>query len=109
VAPLLPKVALWIWGHEHDFVLYDSYKGLARSCCLGHGAFPVGIDELAKTPKHPDVPLIKGDDGEPIRLDSTGGLYNHGYAIIDIDGTAGQVAYYQDSDEDAPMFKQSLV
>lgn len=108
VASLLPKVALWIWGHEHNFVLYDSYKDLARSCCLGHGAFPVGIDELPQAPKHPDVPLIKGDDGEPIRLDTTGGLYNHGYAIIDIDGASGQVAYYQDSDEDTPMFQQSL-
>jgi len=108
VSSLLSKIALWIWGHEHDFVLYDSYKGLARSCCLGHGAFPVGIDELPKAPKYPDVPLIKGDDGEPIRLDSTGGIYNHGYAIIDIDGATGQVAYYQDSDEDTPMFRQSL-
>jgi hypothetical protein len=68
----------------------------------------VGIDELAKVPKHPDVPLIKGDDGNPIRLDTTGGLYNHGYAIIDLDGASGTVSYYQDSDEDTPMFQQSL-
>jgi len=53
--------------------------------------------------------LIKGDDGNPIRLDSTAGVYNHGYAIIDLDGASGQVSYYQDSDEDTPMFQQSLV
>jgi hypothetical protein len=109
VSSLLPKVAIWIWGHEHDFVLYDSYKGLARSCCLGHGAFPVGLGELPKDPKHADVPLIKDADGNPYRLGSTGGLYNHGYAIIDIDGASGQVSYYQDSDEDTPMYQQSLV
>jgi len=108
VAPLLPKVAIWIWGHEHDFVLYDSYKNLARSCCLGHAAFPVGIDELPTDPKHPEVPLIKDADGNPYRLGTTGGIYNHGYAIIDLDGASGVVSYYQDSDEDTPMFQQPL-
>ena len=108
VAPILPKVSLWLWGHEHDFTLYDAYKGLARSCCMGHAAFPVGEAEVPKDPKHPEIPLIKGDDGDPIRLGVTGGLYNHGYAIIDIDGPAGQVSYYQDSDEDTPMFQQAL-
>jgi Calcineurin-like phosphoesterase len=108
VVPLLPKVALWIWGHEHDFVLYDAYKNLARSCCLGHAAFPVGVDELPEAPKHPDVPLLKDADGNNIRLGTTGGLYNHGYAIIELDGPAGIVSYYQDSDEDTPMFQQTL-
>ena len=108
IGPLLPKLTHWIWGHEHDFVLYDSYMNLARSCCLGHGAFPVGIDEVVKVPKHPDVPVIKGDDGDPIRPDTTGGLCNHGYAIIDLDGASGKVAYYQDSDEDTPMYEQVM-
>ena len=108
VAPLLSKVALWIWGHEHDFVPYGPYKGLARSCCLGHGAFPVSLDDLAKVPKYPDVPVIKDADGNNMRLGITGGLYNHGYAIIEIDGAAGKVSYYQDSDEDTPMLTQSL-
>ena len=44
--------------------------------------------------------MIKGDDGNPIRLGVTDGLYNHGYAIIDLDGASGKVSYYQDSDED---------
>lgn len=108
VAPLLPKVALWIWGHEHDFVPYDAYKGLARSCCLGHGAFPVGVDETPYNPKYPNVPVTKDADGNNIRLDATAGLYNHGYAIIELDGPAGKVSYYQDSDEVTPMLQQSL-
>jgi hypothetical protein len=108
VAPLLPQVALWIWGHEHDFVVYDAYKNLARSCCLGHGAFPVGVDELPTHPKYGQVPLLKDTDGDDIRLGTTGGLYNHGYAIIELDGASGHVSYYQDSDEDNPMFQQSL-
>ena len=108
VAPLLPKVALWIWGHEHDFVPYDSYKNLKRSCCLGHAAFPVGVDELPKVPKYPDVPLVKDADGNNVRVGSTAGVCNHGYAIIEIDGAAGKVSYYQDSDEDTPILTQPL-
>ena len=108
VAPLLPKVAYWIWGHEHDFVPYDAYKGLKRSCCLGHGAFPVGVDETPFNPKYPDVPVTKDADGNNIRVDSTAGLFNHGYAIIEIDGPAGKVSYYQDSDEDTPMLEVAL-
>jgi len=108
VAPVLPHVSYWVWGHEHDFVVYNSYRGLARSCCLGHGAFPVGIDELAKEPKYPDVPVVKDDDGNFLRVGTTGGLYNHGYAIIELDGSSGQASYYQDSDEDTPMYTHSL-
>jgi hypothetical protein len=33
---------------------------------------------------------------------------NHGYAIIDIDGADATIAYYQDSDEDTPIFKETL-
>ena len=108
VAPSLPKIALWIWGHEHNFVPYGAYRGLARSCCLGHGAFPVGMDETPHEPKYPEVPLIKDADGNNMRLGTTAGLYNHGYAIIELDGSAGKVSYYQDSDEDTPMLQQSL-
>jgi hypothetical protein len=108
VASLLPKVALWLWGHEHNFVLYGPYRNLARSCCLGHGAFPVGIDELKSEPKFADVPLLKDANGNNIRLGITGSLYNHGYAMIKLKADSGTVLYYQDSDEDNPMFEQSL-
>jgi hypothetical protein len=108
VSSFLPKVALWIWGHEHDFVPYDSYQNLIRSCCLGHAAFPVGMDEVPKLPKYPDVPVTKDANGGNVRLGVTDGLCNHGYAIIEIDGAAGKVSYYQDSDEDTPMLTQPL-
>jgi 3',5'-cyclic AMP phosphodiesterase CpdA len=108
VAPLLSSVALWIWGHEHDFVPYDSYKGLKRSCCLGHAAFPVGVDELPQKPKFPDVPVTKDADGNNLRVSATGGLCNHGYAIIELDGPAGKVSYYEDSDEETPVLTQPL-
>jgi predicted phosphodiesterase len=108
VAALLPKVAIWMWGHEHNFVLYDAYKSLPRSCCLGHGAFPVGQYEVPTQPRYADVPLRKDADGLNVVLGTTAGLYNHGYAIVELAGAQGKVSYYQDSDEDNPMFQESL-
>jgi hypothetical protein len=66
------------------------------------------MDELPKDPKYADVPVIKDASGKNMRLGITDGQYNHGYAIIEIDGAAGKVSYYQDSDEDTPMLTQSL-
>jgi calcineurin-like phosphoesterase family protein len=108
ISSLLPELALWLWGHEHNFVVYDSYQGLKRSCCLGHGAFPVGIDELPSELKFAEVPLRKNADGSDIRLGTTGAIYNHGYAMIELKGEFGTISYYQDSDEDSPMYQQSL-
>ena len=98
---ILPSVDVWLWGHEHDLVIYGPYQNvLAR--CIGHGAFPVGINEPHDV-KFPDVPVVGG-----IPLGSNGPFMNHGYAIIDIDGADATIAYYQDSDEDTPIFKETL-
>ena len=36
-------------------------------------------------------------------------FHSHGYAIMDLDGPAARVSYYQDSDaEDKPMFVESF-
>jgi predicted phosphodiesterase len=101
IGPILPQVAVWFWGHEHNQVIYKYWEGvLAR--CLGHGAYPVGVDEIPAKPQF-DVPmesvfLTKGDE-----------FHSHGYAVMDLDGPAAHVAYYQDSDpEDKPMFVESF-
>jgi predicted phosphodiesterase len=98
---MLPSVDVWLWGHEHDLVIYQPYQNvLAR--CIGHGAFPVGINEPHEV-KFPDVPMVAD-----IPLGNNGTFVNHGYAIIDIDGADATIAYYQDSDEDTPIFKETL-
>jgi hypothetical protein len=95
--PLLPQVPLWFWGHEHNFVVYESYHGcLAR--CIGHAAIPV--DFLPMTPKFTDVPVVV------TALGHTGGFYNHGYALMDLDGPQAHVAYYQDSNPAAPIWEE---
>jgi predicted phosphodiesterase len=101
VGAMLPKVTVWFWGHEHNQVIYKPFQNvLAR--CIGHGAYPVGITEIADKPQHPEVPL------EAVTLTKGLSFYSHGYVIMDIDGPTAHVSYYQDSDpEDQPMFTES--
>jgi len=101
LAPLLPGVDMWFWGHEHNLVIYQKYMGvLAR--CIGHGAFPIGSGEVPSTPKYPQVPV------EPITLAENEGFYSHGYVIIDLAGSSARVSYYQDTDEDTAQFFETM-
>jgi hypothetical protein len=100
LSPLLSKIAMWFWGHEHNQVIYKPYMGiLAR--CIGHGAFPVGAGQVPVTPTYQAVPI------EDIRL---GGdpWFNHGYVLMDIDGPNATISYYEDSDETKPQFTETL-
>jgi len=96
LAPLLPGVDMWFWGHEHNLVIYQRYLGVLGRC-IGHGAFPIGLAEIPAAPKFPDVPV------ETVRLGDNGTFFNHGYVIIDLAGSNATVAYYQDSNESAPQ------
>ena len=96
LGPMLPQVAIWLWGHEHNLVLYKKQMGvLAR--CVGHGAFPVGLKEIPDHPKHPEI-LI-----EDVRLSDGDAFFAHGYAMMELDGPDATIAYYQDTDEDEPQ------
>ncbi|HUB33419.1 MAG TPA: metallophosphoesterase [Bryobacteraceae bacterium] len=101
VGSMLPHVDVWFWGHEHNQVIYRPWQGvLAR--CLGHGAYPVGITEIPPKPRF-EVPM------QNVTLTKGTAFYSHGYAIMDLDGPAARVGYYQDSDpEDSPMFMESF-
>jgi predicted phosphodiesterase len=101
VGHILPKVDVWFWGHEHNQVIYQKWQGvLAR--CLGHGAYPVGITEIPAKPRF-DVPM------ENVFLTKGEAFHSHGYAMMELDGPAARVSYYQDSDpEDRPMFVENF-
>lgn len=101
VSSILPKVTMWFWGHEHDLVIFRKYMGVLGRC-IGCGAFPVAIEEIPSKPKFPDVPL------EGVRLGKGIGLYNHGYALVELDGPTATVSYYQDSDEETPLFRENI-
>jgi hypothetical protein len=109
VFTFLSEIALWLWGHEHNFVVYGSYQGVQRARCIGHAAFPVGSDEIPAKPKFPDVPVIKKDsNGKDITLGQTLGLYNHGFAIIELDGPSATISYFQDGDPATPLFQEAI-
>jgi predicted phosphodiesterase len=99
--PLLPNVDLWLWGHEHNLVLYEPYLGVLGRC-IGHGAFPIGKNELPPDPKFPEVPVL------PVRLSVTGDFYSHGYAIMDLAGDAAKISYYEDTNEEKPQYDELL-
>jgi len=100
LSPVLPQIDIWFWGHEHNQVIYKKFMGvLAR--CIGHGAFPIASDEIPKTPKFAYVPI------ENVRLGGTP-FFNHGYVLMELDGPKAAISYYQDCDEDKPMFTENL-
>ena len=87
-ADILPQVTAWFWGHEHNLVIFEKFQNVLGRC-VGHGAFPVGRDELGKV-----NPEIKIKDVE-LGLDRSGGLFQHGYVIVELKGDQAAAAYFQ--------------
>ncbi len=98
---LLDRVSVWFWGHEHNLVIHEKYLGVLGRC-IGHGAFPVGIDELPTHAPIGNVPVVY------VQLGRGFAFYNHGYAIIDLNGPAATASYYQDTDENTALFQEPL-
>jgi len=90
------RVAAWFWGHEHALSIYESFAGLSRGRCVGHGAVPVSvIDEiyvpLADLEEAPV--LVKGT-----QLATRGRVYAHGYALLAFQGEQCKATYFQATD-----------
>ncbi|MBV8896505.1 MAG: metallophosphoesterase, partial [Acidobacteriaceae bacterium] len=96
---LLPQIDIWLWGHEHNQVIYQSYLGVLGRC-IGHGAFPIGADEVPVL-KHAEIPV------ESLRL-SGDPFLDHGYVIVDLNGPAATISYFVSSDENKPVFTETL-
>lgn len=83
-------VAAWFWGHEHNLCVYQSFLGLDRGRCVGHGAIPIFEEEnpyavikaLSDAPK-----LVKGS-----KLRVQDGAFEHGYAIIRLGRDKGKTS-----------------
>ncbi|MGH9972143.1 MAG: caspase family protein [Pyrinomonadaceae bacterium] len=93
IASILPKVDLWLWGHEHDLVIFKDYKGLKRGRCIGGSAFPIGNFEMPTTHINPDVPF-----DQDVALSKGSAFYQHCYVMIKLDGPSAKVSYYEDRD-----------
>lgn len=103
VKSLIPKVDLWLWGHEHDLVIFDEYLGLKRGRCIGGSAFPVGKHEMPDVQKNPGVPFNR-----QVVLNKGAAFYQHCYAVLRLDGAAAAVDYYEDSDGGRRLFSETL-
>lgn len=92
------RVAAWLWGHEHNLVLYaDGLMGLQKGRLIGASAYEETLGEDPYQVKYPQIPYL---DPSRYRLDAAEGYYNHSYAIIDL-GVRKQpqdpvsITYYQ--------------
>ena len=100
---LLPKVDLWLLGHEHDLVIFGDHLKLKRGRCIGGSAFPVGKYEMPAVPKNPDVPFNK-----QVMLSKGTVFYQHCYALIRLNGPGATVGYYEDGDGGRLLFSESF-
>lgn len=101
--PLLPQVDLWLWGHEHDLVIFGEYMTLKRGRCIGGSAFPVGNFEMPKTHANADVPY-----NQQVELGKGSAFYQHCYTILKLDKASATVAYYEDTDGGKLLFQETL-
>jgi hypothetical protein len=92
------KIAAWLWGHEHNLVLYkDNLCGLNKGRLVGCSAYEELTSANPYNVNYPEVPYL---DPTKYRLDSSQGYYNHGYAIIDFSQRSKptdnvKISYYQ--------------
>jgi hypothetical protein len=105
LAPVLPQVTWWFWGHEHDLTVYGAHSGLQRGRCIGHRAIPVTIrvsDAFGqKRKKKFEVPVE-----ESVQLAREGLYYDHGYVLVDLDGPLARATYYAQSAPENPLYRE---
>jgi len=103
--PYLKSVALWLWGHEHNFDYFEPYLGLNKGRCVGASAIPCLVDQ------NPygliSGPDLQGQNALPmlapgmLPLSATAdGAYFHNYAMLTLRSPASEfkdskIEYYE--------------
>jgi hypothetical protein len=102
------RIAGWFWGHEHTLSIYKAFAGLERGRCLGHGGVPVSLaDDVYKLVEGLALVPEVVDDG---KLGAQGGVYAHGFAILDLDVESAKATYFEDvNDKAVELFSETLV
>jgi hypothetical protein len=103
--PFLSNIALWLWGHEHNFEVFNPYLGLNNGRCVGAAAIPC---YKAQSPYGPiQNPDLQGQSALPslepdvMELDiNSDGWYFHNYAILTLRSAKSQskdsrIDYYE--------------
>src|SRR5205807_600874 len=89
VEPLLERIALWMWGHEHSLAIYENgLEGVSRCRLVGCSAFEVATADDPYSVAFDDVPYQPS-----VKLSVVDGRYSHGVAVIDLGRR--HVEYYQ--------------
>lgn len=95
---VLPMIQWWFWGHEHTLAIFDSYMNIQRGRCLGASAVPVFTDQQ----KYANANGLVTYQGAPLptwnagaMLGNNGTDYNHAFAVMNLNGPAASVDYYQ--------------
>jgi Calcineurin-like phosphoesterase len=85
--PFIGSIALWLWGHEHNFEVFDPYSGLNKGRCIGASAIPVLQSQDPYGPiSNPDLQdqnalpaLVPSVDQLSMNSDK---VYFHNYALM---------------------------
>lgn len=92
VEPYLDRVAVWMWGHEHSLGIYqEGLHGVSRARLIGCSAFESETEDDPYEVRYADVPFKQ----PVVRLSVEHGWYDHGFAILDLDGAGATAGYYQ--------------
>jgi hypothetical protein len=89
------RIYAWLWGHEHNCVVYERYQGI-HGRCVGHGCFP--YDLPPELPANPRVPVKWVN-----RRQQANGRGMHGFALLTLDGPTLHIDYI---DEDGKVAYQ---
>src|SRR5262249_42904111 len=103
--PFLGNVALWLWGHEHNFEYFNSYLGLNKGRCVGASAIPNLKDQnpyaLIQNPDLQGQPALPTLAPGMLELGiNSDGVYFHNFAIVtlrspDSEVHDSQIDYYE--------------
>jgi hypothetical protein len=83
-------IDLWLWGHEHNLLVYDSYAGLPAGRCIGASAIPVLVSDNPYHQVFPQPAL----SGIQHRLPDDGTNYGHSFALMKLDDLGASIEYY---------------
>ena len=104
-AGVYSQIDAWIWGHEHNLVVYKKHLGVLGRC-VGHGAFPMQVD----APQDPPFQDVLIED-VALAKDAVGALFQHGYMVLTIAGPSAKAAYIQydaNDDQEKVLFTEDL-
>jgi hypothetical protein len=98
-AAWFPQIALWLWGHEHNQVIYAPFKDLKKGRCVGASAIPdpssadlYSIDDKLRGLSPDQIPAIIN---AKLEIDAKAKLYNLGFAMLSLDVQQAACEYFQ--------------